>query len=256
MPATFPAAQAELSDACREALLRGGADLTDRIESQRSHFSHESIWAVRERLLMSDPAAWHAEVKARYGIFIHLYKFDQVQEGRFKSRMNGAFRGDASELGELQIAEKYLLDPNVEYVKWIREVKNKTPDFIVHYADGGAKLVEVKTRCRDSLPPGKHLSSRMRDADEQVADFKVINPQYRNLRTEVEFVFFLPDGAPYPQVKLQSLSDEALKALKVRDHLTRVTLHINNHPFYRAARTLKDGASEEHGVWLHPPVLP
>lgn len=244
---------AKVADACVEALRRDPADVTDRPESLRAHLSHSSIWKIRERLLERDPVSWKKILLERYGKYLPRYVHDPVQYGRLQSRINKAVKGKASELGELQIAEKYLSDPNVRFVEWVREGTSKTPDFIVHYVDGGGKLVEVKTRCKDELPSSGYLLSRMREADEQIGVYKIAAPATQFMRAEVEFVFYASHSTGWDVLLFQELAEKAIAHLTDRENLTRVTLNLNNRPIYRAIRVLSELESvgvEHHGVWI------
>lgn len=236
---------------CLKALLK--KDLTDGTPSLRSHFTHTSVWADRERIAgpvnWSGPSirrekalspAWERYIAERFGVLEAAFSEDLEQWQEFNGRIVGASRGIPSELAELQIAEKYLRDPEVLRVEFIpvpQERPIKTPDLLVYFRRGGAKIVEVKL-----LVQWQDLPALLQKADAQLKSYKSNYSHLAALRSDLELIDVRSGVESLAQERLAQLKLLAEQAFAPTRHLTRMTIHQENRPLLRVTH-----AQEERG---------
>lgn len=260
-----PSAVAQPDGRCLQALQK--ADPTDSHESLASHFSHESVWKVRDRLWTALSAwqrrrpeftrPWQNYLQKRYGRFFDRYAEHPEQWMSLQDRIDAAGRGAFAELGELQIAEKYLADPQVRTVEFIPQSQVdglKSPDLHVFFVNGDTKFVEVKTRTPGELPDFVLLSIRLEAAEAQVASYKDAYPKFRNSRADVEVVHHYPELHQLTREQIQRvIVDIAEFWFEDTEVLTRLILHFNGRPFVQLTHRFEKGEWRVHTVFLKSP---
>lgn len=252
---------------CIEALQT--SDPTDSALSQASHFSHESVWAVRDLLWSALPSRerrkplavqpWREYLQKRYGRFLEHYADDPLQLMSLQYRIDAAAGGMFSELGELQIAEMYLLDPEVRTVEFIPELdvtKKRTPDLRVYFRRGGSKLVEVKSRNPGNLPNLEHVAERVARADTQIQIYKDSQQDLHAVRGDIEIVYHYPHALDFTNDEKADLIAITEGEFSKSVSLARMTIHLNNRPFLRLTHKFVHGEWTIQTVYLDAPAAP
>lgn len=253
-----PLGQAHIPLACLSALET--RDPSDNDASRRSHLSHESVWKIRSQLLFQVNRApflerdamqswatveWRNYLMGRYLPLMPRFHGDLRQQEQMIKRIADAGDWNFAELGELEVAEKYLFDPAVADVIWIpRTETDQAPDLRVYYKDGSVKLVEVKTRIPLRYFNLKNVIDRIATANMQIGNYKRLHPEFESAHAEVSLVF-APSNRKLRRLRFLNHFFElvAKDFNRYAAHLTQVTVSIHNQPFVQISRVKRGSHS-------------